>query len=314
MADTVFPIDSRSDAAQKSRPGEVRGGQGLPDARRVTAVADGAPEALSGRVPGPASAPSNLITLPSAGVQVPPVIGDVMAYWGRLRLGAEGGIPARAAVDPKEIGAHLGQVFIAALTTPRVARLRIVGAGISDLMGLDPRGMALCALFAQPARQELRDAFAQVASGARVLLPLQSEPLPGQPRLTAVMALMPLRAADGAVTQILGVIGVNGTPGAFPRKLGLASTRIVAGGTHRPADTPTGLASVPSEAPRAALNAQPATPRPQLVRPAPMAGTGAHDRTFIPADLIVDTAKSAAVAPTARTNAAHLTLIFGGKV
>lgn len=173
------------------------------------------------------SAP-NVVALPHAGITVPAVIGDVMAYWGSLRAAAGGDVPTRTSVDPKAISAHLGQVFIASLTTPRVARLRIVGAGISDLMGLDPRGMVLGALFAAPARDEVTAALAQVAAGARVILPLRAEAAPGQPNLTAVMALMPLRGADGQVSQVLGVIGVNGTVGPFARKLTLASARIAA--------------------------------------------------------------------------------------
>lgn len=230
MADIVFPLRNHRNAAQ--RFGSGFGAQLRPAPQDRGAFA------------------ATVVELPHAGVTVPAVIGDVMAYWGSLRAAAGGDIPTRASVDPKAISAHLGQVFIASLTTPRVARLRIVGAGIADLMGLDPRGMVLGALFDAPARNEVTEALAQIAEGARVIIPLRADAAPGQSHLTAVMALMPLRGADGQINQMLGVIGVNGTVGPFARKLTLASARIAAKPLQpRPATaTPTAL-RIPSAPP-----------------------------------------------------------------
>lgn len=335
MTDKILPLENRTRHA---------GQTGLSEARDPTGAA--APETPAGKAPAPelrtaaskvtghnVTAPNviapNVIAMPVAAVRVPPVIGDVMAYWGSLRAAAGGDIPARAAVDPKAIGPHLGQVFIAALTTPRVARLRIVGAGIADLMGLDPRGMALCALFTQPAREDLREAFAQVATGARVILPLQSEPLSGQPRLSAVMALMPLRGADGAVNQILGVIGVNGNPGAFARKLGLAAPRIIGGAAGAPAappPRPEPAMSEPATSEPAPLlpdraTATRATVRLRLVPPATPpalpADTGATgDMARAPqttAGSSADSAAGSVIAAAAPARPPHLTLIHGGR-
>lgn len=239
MADMLFPLTDRRSSSAASRRVFGRRGTLLPLDRGA----------------------SNVAALPTASVTVPPVIGDILAYWCNLRAAAGGTIPARADVDPKAISAHLGQVFIASLRTPRVARLRIVGAGIADLIGLDPRGMVLSALFAGPARDEVTRALAQVAAGARVILPLQSEPVPGQARLTAVMALMPLRGADGQVNQILGVIGVNGSVGPFPRRLMLASQRIVSQSAAVPA-APTKAAMLPVK-PSAAADILTPEPLPQ---------------------------------------------------
>ena len=147
----------------------------------------------------------------------PDVIETVCTYWAGLpRCGAA---PARAALDATALAPVLAQMFIAELVTPRVARLRVVGHRIDDLMGMDLRGMPLTALMTAAARPTVADAVAQVGRGARAFLTLEGEGGFGQPNLRARLALLPLADGAGRLSHALGVMQLDGAPGRRPRRL-----------------------------------------------------------------------------------------------
>lgn len=145
----------------------------------------------------------------------------VCAYWASLpRVGLA---PHRTALDAHAIAAALPHVFIAELVTPRVARLRLVGHKLEDIMDMDLRGMPLSALFSAASRPVLTDAFEQVARGARVMLPMEGERGFGLPTLTGQLALLPLADGAGSLTRVLGVLDYQGSIGRKPRRLNVTS-------------------------------------------------------------------------------------------
>lgn len=148
------------------------------------------------------------------------VVADVTRHWASLRTANQA--PNRNQIDASTIAYALPHVFLAELLTPRVARFRICGQRIEDLLGLDMRGMPITALFQGKAREEIAEALEQVARGARVTLSLEGETGFGVPKLTAVLALLPLTDTSGQITRVLGVLECKGDTGRAPRRFTLA--------------------------------------------------------------------------------------------
>ena len=156
-----------------------------------------------------------------------PAVSRVQAYWDRLRAGRA--MPHRSEVDPREIGGALESTFIAEVVAPGVARMRVAGMHLSDLLGMEARGMPLSIYMTGEARAELAQAIRQVMQGARAQLPLRSDPGLGKPALDGLLVLMPLRDRAGQPTRILGVLETHGQIGRLPRRFRLAGpvTRMV---------------------------------------------------------------------------------------
>lgn len=147
-----------------------------------------------------------------------PAVEAVLACWDRLRAGRP--MPDRDDIDPREIAQALEFLFVAEPVAPGVARLRLAGQHMTQLLGMEPRGMPLSALFAGPARDELAQAVGQVSGhGLRALLPVRAEGGLGRPALEGLLALMPLGGAGAREGRILGVLQTRGAIGRVPRRL-----------------------------------------------------------------------------------------------
>jgi hypothetical protein len=143
----------------------------------------------------------------------------IEAYWEALRDGRDQP-PARAQVDPRGIENALGEAFIAERIAPGVARFRVAGVTLSDLLGMEVRGMPLTA----PVVPELRERFAAdleraFAEPAIVEFAVQSPAGFGRPALQGRLLLLPLCDANGAVNCVLGGLAVEGRIGRSPRRL-----------------------------------------------------------------------------------------------
>ena len=180
-----------------------------------------------------------------------PAVGVVQAYWDSLRAGRA--MPARSEIDPKDIAPALDCTFIAEIVAPGIARLRVAGSHLNDLLGMEARGMPLSVYMTGASRAELTQAILQVAQGARAQLPLRSDAGVGKPALDGLLSLMPLRDRAGQATRILGVLETHGQIGRLPRRFRLAGpmTRLV----DAPAavDPATGLAEPPRSQGRPSL-------------------------------------------------------------
>lgn len=149
-----------------------------------------------------------------------PLVAKVCAHWSDLRT--RHALPARGALDPGALAEALPHVFLGEFISPHVARIRLCGHAIEDVMGMDLRGMPLTALFGAPARDDIMAALEQVGHGVRATLALQAEPGFGQPEMTAQLGLMPLTAADGRISHVLGVLERRGQIGRRPRRFAVA--------------------------------------------------------------------------------------------
>lgn len=154
-----------------------------------------------------------------------PSISRVEAYWEGLRNGRL--MPSRADIDPRGISDVLEFAFILEKIAPGVARLRLAGMHLNDLMGMEVRGMPITAMFLPEARRQLQTMLeAVLESPAKVRINLESEGSMSRPKLEAQMVLLPLKDEHGRPTRILGSLQAKGNIGRGPRRFKITSKAI----------------------------------------------------------------------------------------
>ena len=164
---------------------------------------------------------------------------EVRAYWEALR--PEGGLPARAAIDPRGLERALEHVFLVERIAPGLARFRLAGMHLTVLMGMEVRGMPLSALFDPAGRDRMHGLLEQVFSGPSVLeLALEGERGIGRPSLEGRMILLPVRGDAGVCDRALGCLVTVGPVGRTPRRFALARqvTEALGPAPGRPAAAP----------------------------------------------------------------------------
>jgi len=175
-----------------------------------------------------------------------PALAQIRGYWEGLRSETE--LPSRAMIDPRGIEQALEHAFIAERVSPGVARLRLAGMHLNDLLGMEVRGMPLTALFAPEAREAISAAIERTfAEKIPTELCLEGESGLGRPDMTAVMLLLPLRNEFGQIDRILGGLAAEGEIGRPPRRFLLAGERPL--GLMAPAERPAVLEGGLAEAP-----------------------------------------------------------------
>lgn len=146
---------------------------------------------------------------------------EVRAYWEALR--PEGGLPERAAIDPRGLERALEHVFLVERIAPGLARFRLAGMHLTVLMGMEVRGMPLSALFDPQGRDRMQGLLEQVFSGPSVLeLALEGERGIGRPSLEGRMILLPVRGDAGTCDRALGCLVTVGPVGRTPRRFAVA--------------------------------------------------------------------------------------------
>ncbi|HEY9039127.1 MAG TPA: PAS domain-containing protein [Roseovarius sp.] len=152
---------------------------------------------------------------PRALTQHSAAMADFIAYWQSLRRGSD--LPRRSDVDPRGIESLLAYAFIAERIAPGLARLRIAGSHLTDLMGMEVRGMPVSAFITPAYRNLLSEQLVRVFDQPAMLrLSLGSE---GTPRLAGEMLILPLRSDLGDISRALGCLVTEGNIGRGPRRL-----------------------------------------------------------------------------------------------
>ncbi len=153
------------------------------------------------------------------------VTAELRAYWEGLRKG--GPVPARSAVDPRGIERALEYAFILERIAPGMARFRLAGMHLNDLMGMEVRGMPLTAFFAPVGRKRIAEVLEGVFNGPEVAeLTLTAETGIGKPALGAKLLILPMKSDLGDVNRALGCLIADGPIGRSPRRFTLAATQI----------------------------------------------------------------------------------------
>ncbi|MCG6903054.1 MAG: PAS domain-containing protein [Rhodobacter sp.] len=185
-----------------------------------------------------------------------PAITQVDAYWEGLRNGRL--MPDRSEVDPRGMENALEFAFMLECVAPGVARVRIAGMHLNDLLGMEVRGMPLTALFEPAARERVAEVLARITNTPHVAdLRLSSGRGVGRALLTAQMYLAPLSNQGQDTGRMLGCLQSDGRIGRTPRRFGLDQVqmrRIVSssGKATGPGDTPAPHAARPELAENAA--------------------------------------------------------------
>jgi len=147
----------------------------------------------------------------------PAPFAELDAYWQGLRRGAA--LPRRADIDPRGIARLLDRTLLLERTEPGVARVRVAGMALAEVLGMDLRGMPVSALIAPAGRalfaERLEAVFARPCKAA---MSLESESGLGQPALGARLLLLPVAGDRGVVDRALGCLLVDGTLGRAPRR------------------------------------------------------------------------------------------------
>lgn len=155
---------------------------------------------------------------------VPRPLREVEAYWELLRNGRL--VPERSEVDPRGFPGALAHSFLLERIAPGLARIRLTGRHMSDLMGVDMQGLPLTSLFlpeARPAIIEVLSAVFEEPAVAR--LGLSSAGGIGRRPLEARLLVLPLRDEFGDVARAIGCLVAEGPVGRTPRRFSIAETR-----------------------------------------------------------------------------------------
>ena len=200
------------------------------------------------------------IDITAGGAAAHPALDCLIRVWSGLAAAA-GGLPRRAEIDPRGIEPALPHAFVAERIAPGLARFRLAGHRLAELMGMDLRGMPLSALI----EPDDRDAFRRLVAAAFETPAMVRARIAagwglGRPALGGGLLLLPLRDEAGGVTRLLGGLVAEGSPGRAPRRFRIAAAEV--------AQVPG-----PAEAPPASA-ARPGTAGAPLARPAGGAAAG----------------------------------------
>ncbi len=166
-------------------------------------------------------------------------LAQVEGYWEALRRTRL--MPKRSEIDPRGIETALEYTFILERIAPGMARLRIAGSHLGDLMGMEVRGMPLTAMISPDGRRQVGDALEEVFQRPAVCeLHLNAPAGFDKPALDARMVLLPLKSDLGDVSRALGCFVARGTIGRKPRRFDITSV------TTRPITAPA-TTSLPSD-------------------------------------------------------------------
>ena len=164
------------------------------------------------------------------------MLAEVRAYWEGLREG--GALPRRDQLDPRGIAGALENTFLLERVAPGIARFRLAGMQLHDLMGMDVRGMPLTTLIEPAGRSRLTEALEPVFAAPGIMeLWLEGERSIGRPMLEGRMLLLPLMSSRGVSDLALGCLALDGALGRAPRRFAIAG--LLSEGIGRRFDAPT---------------------------------------------------------------------------
>ena len=148
------------------------------------------------------------------------MLNDVETYWRDLSRARR--LPMRSQVDPAAIDQAMPQTFIMQRVAPGVARIRVSGQWVNDMLGLDGRGMPLCSLMQPASRAEFARLLDAVFTWPAVVeVPLVSSGGFLQAKLSARLLMLPLLDDHGVANRAIGVFATATPDRVKARRFGL---------------------------------------------------------------------------------------------
>lgn len=152
-------------------------------------------------------------------------LAQIEGYWNALRGGRM--LPLRSEIDPRGLKGVLEYCFVLERIAPGLARLRVAGSHLGDLMGMEVRGMPISSFLAGSARQEFGAMLEEVfETPATASILLSAETGFGRPPLNARMILLPVRSDLGDTSRVLGGLVTDGDIGRVPRRFGVDMIKL----------------------------------------------------------------------------------------
>ncbi len=146
-------------------------------------------------------------------------------YWQSLHDGRT--LPRRAQIDPRDLGSVLEYAFILERIAPGVGRFRLAGNHLTELMGLEVRGMPATAIFLPEARREIAQVFEKTCQQPAIsVLDVAAAAGLGRAALRGQMLLTPLLDEAGHVSRVLGCVQASGSIGRQPRRFSITGVRV----------------------------------------------------------------------------------------
>lgn len=155
-----------------------------------------------------------------------PALSEIETYW--QALSAEHGlVPPRNAVDPRGMDRALAHAFLIHHIAPGIGRLRVAGAHLNEVSGMEVAGMPLSALFTPDARDGSSHGLKAVFDNPAILR-LRLRSIAGWSRgpMSAEMVILPLTCEAGHVDRALGGLVTEGAIGRTPRRFGITDLQI----------------------------------------------------------------------------------------
>lgn len=135
------------------------------------------------------------------------------------RVSGEHGVPNRRSITPDVLGAALPYTFIAERIAPGQVRMRVAGRRLSELAGMEARGLPLSVLMDVTSRDVLAERVEQVFEmPALADMPIRVPRKGFRKAVQGRMILMPLCNDNGEISRILGAILLDGPIGHRPGK------------------------------------------------------------------------------------------------
>jgi hypothetical protein len=168
---------------------------------------------------------------------------QVEAYWSALRDGAA--IPKRSQIDPRGLENVLEYAFILERIAPGVARIRLAGQHLSQLAGMEVRGMPLSTFFSASGRDHISAALEHVFDAPAVAeLALQGKSTFGRPAPEARMILLPLQDENGQINRAMGVLVADDPKAHAKLSLSVVNTVLRPASGFQQPETPKAVAEI----------------------------------------------------------------------
>ena len=152
-------------------------------------------------------------------------LAQIEGYWTALRGSRL--LPLRSEIDPRGLKGALEYCFVLERIAPGIARLRVAGSHLGDLMGMEVRGMPISSFLTGNARQEFGEMLEEVfETPATASIMLSAETGFGRPPLRARMILLPVRSDLGDTSRVLGGFVTEGDIGRVPRRFNVDMIKL----------------------------------------------------------------------------------------
>lgn len=146
----------------------------------------------------------------------------VRGYWEALRKGKA--IPTRADIDARGMASALENVFLIERIAPGQARFRLAGVHLSELMGMDVRGMPVSSLIEPNCRGRFSELLEISFAVPTVLdVRLEAERSLSKPALSAHLCILPLATIPAEQQIALGCLVSSGNIGRGSRRFAISS-------------------------------------------------------------------------------------------